>query len=273
LFFVLSKTLGVIALPTNFLILVGVVGALLSATRFFALGRKLMIASVLFLAACGCSPFGNWLLYPLEERFPQWDAARGAPDGIIVLGGAIETEASEAHGETAFNSSAGRIVAAATLAHRYPNARILYSGGNANVVANLSLREADYVTSVFEGLGISRDRLILERESRNTFENGVYSKALAAPKPGERWLLVTSAFHMPRAIGIFRKLDFPVEAYPTDWRLAGRADLFRFSAFSVEGLQHTDLALREWIGLVTYHLSGRTSELLPGPAEGVSMQK
>jgi len=266
LFFMLSKTFGVIALPTNFLILLGVVGAALSATRFFAVGRRLMVASILFLAACGYSPFGSVLLYPLEERFPAWDAARGAPDGIIVLGGAIETDATEAHGEAAFNGSAARIIAAATLAHRYPKARILYSGGNANVMMNTSLREADYATVLFEGLGISRDRVILERDSRNTFENGVNSKALAAPKPGERWLLVTSAFHMPRSIGIFRKLGFPVEAYPTDWRLAGRSDLYRFSAFAVEGLQRTDLALREWMGLVAYWLTGKTSELFPGPA-------
>ena len=273
MFFVLSKTLGVIALPTNFLILLGVVGVVLSATRLVSLGRKLMIASILLLAACGYSPFGNLLLYPLEERFPRWDASRGAPDGIIVLGGAIETDASEVHGDAAFNSSAGRIVAAATLAHRYPKARILYSGGNANIILDTNLKEADYATALFEGLGISRDRLILERDSRNTYENGVNSKALVAPKPGERWLLVTSAFHMPRSIGIFRKLGFPVEAYPTDWRLAGRTDLYRFSAFAVEGLQHTDLALREWMGLFAYRLTGKTSELLPGPEKEATMQK
>jgi len=272
-FFVLSKTLGVIALPTNFLILLGVVGVVLSATRLVSLGRKLMIASILLLALCGYSPFGNLLLYPLEERFPRWDASHGAPDGIIVLGGAIETDASEVHGDAAFNSSAGRIVAAATLAHRYPKARILYSGGNANIILDTTLKEADYATALFEGLGISRDRLILERDSRNTYENGVNSKALVAPKPDERWLLVTSAFHMPRSIGIFRKLGFPVEAYPTDWRLAGRTDLYRFSAFAVEGLQHTDLALREWMGLFAYRLTGKTSELLPGPEKEATMQK
>ena len=273
LFFVLSKTLGVMALPTNFLILLGLVGTALCATRFHAFGRRLMVTSILLLALFGYSPLGSLLLYPLEERFPRWDAARGAPDGIIVLGGAIETDATAVHGDPAFNSSAGRIIAAATLAHRYPKARILYSGGNANVLMSTSLREADFATALFEGLGISRDRLILERNSRNTFENGVDSKALAAPKPGERWLLVTSAFHMPRSIGIFRKLGFPVEAYPTDWRLAGRSDLYRFSAFAVEGLQQTDLALREWMGLFAYWLTGKTSELFPGPQNDATLRK
>ena len=86
MFFFLSKTIGVMLLPVNFLIGIGVIGALLLATRFVALGRRLMISSIALLAICGFSPLGSWLLYPLEARFPPWDASRGAPDGIIVLG-------------------------------------------------------------------------------------------------------------------------------------------------------------------------------------------
>ena len=265
MFFVLSKTLGIMMLPTNFLIGIGLVGAILLATRFARLGRKLLFASVALLAAFGFSPLGNWLLYPLEQRFPPWDATRGAPDGIVVLGGGIDTDVSEAQGTAAYSSSAGRIIVAAALAHRYPNARILYSGGNANLVSDQTAKEADYAGAVLESLGIPKDRLILERRSRNTFENAEFSKAIAAPKNGERWLLVTSAYHMPRSVGIFRKAGFAVEPYPTDWRLAGRTDLVRFSPFAVEGLTHADLALREWIGLVAYWVSGKTSELFPGP--------
>jgi uncharacterized SAM-binding protein YcdF (DUF218 family) len=127
------------------------------------------------------------------------------------------------------------------------------------------MKEADYAGAVFESLGVSRDRVILERRSRNTFENAEFSKAIAAPKNGERWLLLTSAFHMPRSIGIFRKVGFAVEPYPADWRLAGAADLGTFPIFSVEGLLHTDIALREWMGLLAYWISGKTSGFFPGP--------
>src|ERR1700742_4001683 len=102
-------------LPTNVLIGIGIAGAIMLATRFASLGRKLLVASVVLLAICGFSPLGDWLLYPLEERFPPWDAARGAPDGIVVLGGAIETRSSAAHDTAAFTDSAGRIIAAAAL--------------------------------------------------------------------------------------------------------------------------------------------------------------
>ena len=102
----LSKTLGLMLLPTNFLIGVGVLGAVLLATRFALLGRKLVVASVLLLAICGFSPLGKLLLYPLESRFPPWDAARGAPDGIIVLGGSIDPDLSLVHGAAVVRSAA-----------------------------------------------------------------------------------------------------------------------------------------------------------------------
>ncbi len=265
MFFVLSKTLGYLVLPTNLLIAVGFSGVILMATRFASLGRKLVIASVLLLVICGLSPLGKALLYPLEQRFPQWDASRGAPDGIIILGASIEADLSVAHGTPVVRGAPDRIIAAAALARRYPNARVLFSGGSANLISN-DAREADFAGSIFESLGIDKSRLIMERQSRNTKENADFSKALVAPKEGERWLLVTSAFHMPRSVGLFRKAGFAVEPYPVDWRVGGRDDLMTPSHVTVEGLGRTDLAIREWIGLIAYRLTGRIDELLPGPA-------
>ena len=268
LFFVLSKTLGIMMLPTNFLIGLGIVGLVLRFTRLASLGRKLVFASIALLAFCGFSPLGNWLLYPLEQRFPPWDASRGAPDGIVVLGAAIDPELSAARGVPAFGSTVDRIVATAGLARRFPNARILYSGGNANLVSDDTAKEADYAVSVFESLGISRDRLIIERRSRNTLENAEFSKVLAAPKHGERWLLVTSAFHMPRSVGLFRRAGFAAEPYPVDWRTGGhRDDLLKFSVYAFEGLGRVEIAAREWMGLIAYRISGKTDQFLPGPKD------
>jgi uncharacterized SAM-binding protein YcdF (DUF218 family) len=265
LFFALSKTVGIMLLPTNFLIGIALAGLLLLLTRFAPLGRKLVIASIVLLAICGFSPLGNLLLYPLESRFSPWDATRGAPDGIVVLGGSIDPERSVAHGVAAFRGSVDRLVAAAELAHRYPNTRILFSGGNANLVSDDSVKEADYAIAVFEGLGIAKERLTMERRSRNTLENAEFSKVLAAPKSGQRWLLVTSAYHMPRSIGIFRKIGFAVEPYPVDWLTGSRADLLTFSPIAIEGLYRVETAMREWMGLAAYRISGKTDAFFPGP--------
>ena len=267
MFFFLSKTLGVLLLPSNLMIGVGIVGLILLLTRFVSLGRKLVVASVLLIAICGFSPIGKLLLYPLETRFPPWDDTRGAPDGIVVLGGAIEPDLSAAHGAAVFGPSIDRIVAAAGLARRYPNVRLVFSGGNSSLGSGDTAREADFALPVLESFGLSKDRLIMERRSRNTQENAEFSKAIAIPKSGERWLLVTSAYHMARSVGIFRKAGFAVEPYPVDWRLGGRDDLFKFSRFLIGGLGRFDIASREWMGLIAYWITGKTSEFLPGPNE------
>ncbi len=226
----------------------------------------MMIAAIVLLAIAAFSPLGNLLLYPLESRFPAWDAAQGAPDGIVVLGGSIDPDLSVAHDVPVIRTAPDRIVAAAALARKYPNAQIVFSGGSASLISN-EAREADYAAATFESLGVDKARLIMDRASRNTYENALFSKQLAAPKPGERWLLVTSAFHMPRSVGLFRKAGFAVEPYPVDWHV-GRdvADVFAFTQFSTDGLVRTDAAVREWLGLVAYWLTGRTSALFPGPA-------
>ena len=264
MFFILSKTLGYLLMPTNLLIGIGVVGAILLLTRFASLGRQLVMISVVLLVICGLSPLGSLLLYPLEQRFPAWDAARGAPDGIIVLGGSIEADLSTAHGTPVVRSAADRVITAAALAHRYPNARILFTGGSGNLISN-DAREADFAGAIFESLGIAKSRLIMERGSRNTLENAEFSKALVAPKEGERWLLVTSAFHMPRSVGLFRKAGFAIEPYPVDWRVGGRGDLWTFNNMVVEGFGRTDTAVREWAGLLAYRVTGKMDDLLPGP--------
>jgi uncharacterized SAM-binding protein YcdF (DUF218 family) len=261
----LSKTFGIMLLPTNFLIGVGVLGALLCATRFSRAGRGLMVAAIVLLAVCGFSPLGNLLRYPLESRVPAWNAAAGAPDGIIVLGGPIDADLSAAHDAPVIRSAADRIVAGAALARRYPNARIVFTGGSSNLISN-DAREADHAGTIFESLGVDKARLIMERRSRNTYENAVFTKALVEPKPGEHWLLVTSAYHMPRSVGLFRKADFPVEAYPVDWRVGTSVrDIVSFTTIANDGLVRTDTGMREWIGLLAYWLTGKTSAFLPGP--------
>jgi uncharacterized SAM-binding protein YcdF (DUF218 family) len=264
MFFIASKVLGFIALPSNDMLALGLIGLALTYTRLARAGRGLMAASVIMFAGFGLLPLGKLLIAPLEERFPPWDAARGTPDGIVVLGGAIDPEFVPARRASELNEAAERITVIAELARKYPAARILYSGGNASLVPRGG-SEAQIGAALFETFGIPARRLILDDQSRNTAENAQFSLRLAAPKPGERWLLVTSAYHMPRSIGAFRKAGFAVEAYPVDYRTTGTADLWiPFDAASA-GLRRTDTAGREWVGLLAYWLTGRSSDLFPAP--------
>jgi uncharacterized SAM-binding protein YcdF (DUF218 family) len=248
----------------NLLILMGVIGVALLLTRFNALGRKLLVGSFIALAVCGVSPLGSMMMLPLEERFPVWTPSQGEPDGIVILGGGIDPDISAARGVVAPILGIDRLITAVKLARQYPRARLIYSGGSGNLFSDA--READYARQMFSDLGILPERLVIDRNSRNTMENVEYSKALAAPKPGEQWLLVTSAFHMPRSVGLFRKAEFPVEAVPTDWQTRGGGDRYQFVSF-VRGIERVSLASREWIGLFAYWITGKISEPFPGPRQ------
>lgn len=264
MFFVLSKVLGFFALPSNFLIVLGIAGVVLMATRFWRAGRKLAVASIALLAIVGLSPLGNALILPLEQRFPPWDAKGNAPTVIVVLGGSFDTVVSGARGEVALTDAAERMTIVAELARRYPAMRIVFSGGSGQLIFQ-GATEADLAQRMFESFGIAKERITLEGRSRDTSENARFSKELVVPKPGERWLLVTSAYHMPRAIGVFRREGFPVEAYPVDWRTRGSADFARPFESVADGLKRSDTAMREWIGLLAYWITGRTSALFPAP--------
>jgi uncharacterized SAM-binding protein YcdF (DUF218 family) len=262
--FIASKVLGFFTTPSNSIVAIALIGLVLMRSKRAAhAGRRLAAAAIVLLLSFGVLPLGRLLLAPLEVQFPPWDPGRGTPDGIVVLGGAIGPEAGD-RPNSGLNEAAERITATASLARQYPAAKILLSGGDFLRTRGRE-SEAHMAGALLESLGIPERRLMLEDQSRTTAENAAYSLQLAAPKPGERWLLVTSAWHMPRAVGAFRKAGFPVEAYPVDYRTPGGVGLWiPFGSVST-GLRRTDTAVREWFGLVTYWLTGRSAALFPGP--------
>src|ERR1043166_8586713 len=264
MFFFLSKILGFFVLPSNLLIVLGLVGIAIAVLRGGRAGGRLVVASLILLAILGFSPLSNALMLPLEQRFPPWDASRGAPAGIIVLGGAFDTIVSSTRDDIPFTEAAERMTASAALALKYPQARLIFTGGIGTLIYD-GPTEGELARRFYGSLGIPADRITVEEASRDTTENAVLTKPLADPKPGERWLLVTSAYHMPRSIGVFRHAGFEVEAYPVDYRTRGGEDLARPFPSLGEGLRRGDVAVREWIGLLMYRLAGRTSELFPAP--------
>jgi uncharacterized SAM-binding protein YcdF (DUF218 family) len=264
MFFILSKTFGFLALPSNLLIAIGLIGTILLCTRYTRLASWLVVTSLVLLALAGLSPLGNVLILPLEQRFPPWDASRGPPDGIVVLGGAITPDVSVARGAVALNEAAERITATIELARRYPNAPIIYSAGSGALISDETV-EAPIGVKELEALGISHKRVTAEEQSRNTIESAIFTRLIAQPKPGERWVLVTSGYHMPRAMAAFRAAGFSIDAYPVDFRTRGTIDLVRPFHTLSNGLRQTDTAVHEWIGLVAYRLTGKTSEMFPSP--------
>ena len=266
MFYVASKVVWFFATPSNalpFLILAGLLLAGWRRTRRFGYGVAL--AGTLLLLFAGLSPLANWTMLPLEERFPVFRDDGGPVTGIIVLGGAAQAEESFVHDQLTANEAGERLIALGYLARRYPEAKLVFSGGGASLFVQVRA-ESDAVRHFAATLGIDEARLIVEDQSRTTAENAIYSRRLVDPKPGERWLLVTSAYHMPRAVGCFRKAGFPAVAYPVDFRLRGAADVTRTFDFISEGLRRLDTASKEWAGLLAYWLAGYIDDPFPAPS-------
>jgi uncharacterized SAM-binding protein YcdF (DUF218 family) len=257
--FVLSKIVWALVSPCALLFL-ALLLAFLAHRRRPTLSRWLTGLALLFIAALALAPLAHWVIGPLEQRFAE-PALPERVDGIVVLGGAIALQDMQPSGQPALNDAAERLTALVALARRYPDAKLVYSGGS-GLVRNQTGREADVAKPLLESMGIAPERMIYERDSRNTWENALYSKKLADPKPGETWLLVTSAWHMPRSVGCFRKAGWTVLPYPVDY-LGNNRQWAGFDAD--EQLHAVSTAEREWIGLLAYHLMGRTDALFPAP--------
>ena len=263
MFFLASKIVWIIASPITLLILIGLIGVLFARSRIGRWSQAVSAVALALLLALAVTPIGYLLLWPLENRFPQPPADMPAPYGILILGGALNGPMSLARHQATFEEGE-RVVEAALLAKKYPDARVVFSGGNGWVLGGPST-EAEASRQLLVDLGVDPARITLEDRSRNTDENARFSAALVHPRPSQRWLLVTSAFHMPRAMGLFEKAGFNVTAYPVAFRTVEKPASVSWDIYTSRTLRAVELATREWVGLVAYRLTGRIDALFPGP--------
>ncbi len=266
MFYYVSKIIWFFIQPSGFLIFLGAVGVFLLWSKWARTGRVVVTVSIVGLMIVALTPIGYLLLLPLEERFPRTDLSRlgGEPTGIIILGGVSNSTISRDRNTFALNDRAERLTAAVELANRFPNAKVVFSGGSGSILVDAGEPEAVSVGKFLVAMGIKEDRIILEDRSRNTIENARFSKELLNPKPGERWLIVTSAFHMPRSIGCFRRVGFNVYPWTVDYNTHGITDITKLPRLVSKGMLRTDIAVREWIGLVAYWATGKIPSLFPG---------
>lgn len=259
----LSKAVSFYLVPSNVIASLSVLGLLLLIFRFRLGAIVTGIAASAFLVAA-LSPLGNLLLTPLEQRFPEFPTnSQGSIDGIIVLGGSYDSVSHSYMSTIYLREDTEPMGVVPALAQQYPKARIIISGGTDPSVPGPS--EAAIVKRYFVSFGIAADRILIEERSQTTAENARFTAEMVHPGPGTRWLLVTSAYHIPRAIGAFRKAGFNVVACPSGWRTRGWGDFWQPASTATENLRRVDAAAHEWIGLLAYRLSGYSAEWFPGP--------
>jgi uncharacterized SAM-binding protein YcdF (DUF218 family) len=257
LFFIASKTLGMASRLESWALLVLALSCLAlwrGRVRVAGAGLGLLFAATLALTVF---PLGDLLLRPLEAQYPAAPAVERV-DGIIVLGGAEETGAHRLWGGYQANEAGERLVEAAVLAHRFPAARLVFTGGTARVGGVEDTTDPSVMArDLWIGLGIAPERIVLEQESRNTAENAAMAREMVRPAAGETWVLVTSAFHMPRAVEVFRRQGWDgIVPWPVDFRSGDLADgrgIWRFD----RNLSGVNVALKEYLGTLAYRMVGK----------------
>ena len=251
MFFALSKIFWTLAAPSHWLGLFAV--AVLVCVMFRWLRAAMVFASamvaLLLVAWLAAVPLArSW-----ESRFPRPPWPRHV-DGVLVLGGGFDSLILEQRHAPQGNGAAYRLVEGYAAARHYPGARLVFTGGSGSMEAK-PFPESVTARYIFTEIGQDPKHMVLESRSRNTYENFLYSKELVKPRPGEVWLLATSAMHMPRAMAIADKVGWPMTPWPTDFITgsSGSHDPWQITP----NLDLLDYVVHEWIGLAVYRLSGK----------------
>lgn len=262
--FVLSKIVWLVLNPANIFMFFLVLGTILLFTRFRRTGRRIVAATVGVFLLLGLVPVGFWLTTDLENRFPTNPEIPADIAGIITLGGTINQYITAAREQPALTDGGERLTELVHLALRFPNARLIFTGGSGALI-NTKLKEADAARTFFDQMGLSGREIVFEDRARNTYENALLTREIVGDDAVNRkWVLITSAAHMPRAMGSFRQAGWNIMAYPVDYLTDGRGG-YKFQFRPLQGLSSLNKAMREWVGLIVYRVLGRTPVLVPSP--------
>lgn len=241
------------------------IGALILGCLFFIFSKKKAALNLFFIAAApiiviNVTPLGPWMIMELENRFPRPETLPADVDGIILLGGSFSLAETKERGEPVFNMVGTRIYQFMELARKLPQAKLITTGNTL---------ESEWTEKMLLDTGFARDRLIIDSDARRTEDHATFVKKLVEPLWGDKgkYLLVTSAFHMPRAVGVFRESGLNIIPYCVDYHAPGKMSTLFWLSSVLQRLTPMSFkqAVIEWAGLVTYYAKGISDELYPKP--------
>jgi uncharacterized SAM-binding protein YcdF (DUF218 family) len=254
LFFYLSKIFWFLTAPLNlFFVLLGAAWLLFAFHKYRA-ARLMVVPALLLFIAGGLSPAGYNMLVWLEAQYPRAEAPAQI-NGAIILGGSFDTDVTIRRKVPSMNDSSERVLAAVQLQKLYPGAQIIFSGGNGALDGG-GRPESEDVKSFF-AYGFDASAVRYEKKSRNTFENLAFSKALLKPQDGQTWLLVTSAWHLPRAMIVAKKAGWKLTPWPVDYRTDGKYRMWPERLDILGHFYDMQVAWHELIGIAVYRMTDK----------------
>lgn len=248
--FVASQLLSAITQPMFWLALWWAL-ALLVLMRWRRPAVVMLWSGLAVLGLLGFRAVPDALLRSLENRYsvPTADAMERHV-GLIVLGGAVgHPDSFAAHGQVPLNEAAERMTVPVGLMRQHPRWELVFSGGEGRLLTK-GVTESELARVFYQQQGLDMARVHLEAGSRTTRENARQVARLLGERCQQPWLLVTSAWHMPRSMAEFEALGCRVTPYPVDFRTGDATAMTEYSL--ARSLLSWQTALHEWLGLWVY---------------------
>ena len=255
LFFWISKLAWLLISPYTVIFVWLCAGVFLLWLRKNVWGRRILTGLAAIILFIGLFPVGDWILGPLENRYPPNPTLENV-DGIIVLAGSENALLTSARDQVVLSDAAERDLSFMRLARQFPGAQLIFSGGSGRLLGQ-EFKAADVAKRLFSEQALDISRITFERDSRNTYENALFSKTLINPRPNQRWVLITSGYHMPRSMDIFCKIGWAMTPYPVDFQTSGR-NSFRIDWNPQGSLSLISIGIKERIGLIAYRVTGKS---------------
>lgn len=257
--FYLSKVFWFLFNPFNLIIIFLIFGFFSYKFKKFFLANFFYYISLSFFLIFAILPTGPYLVYFLEKDFHKTNYYPEKLDGILILSGATNPFLTKEYDQINLGEGAERLIESYFLIKKFPNVKIIFSGGAA-YLGYPEITDSSAAKKFYKDMGLDISKIYFENKSRNTFENLFLSKNYAQPKKNENWLLISSAFHLRRALNVGDELDWKLIPYPTDFRQSKKF-IFKFSFDFFYNLSQSNLALHEWLGIFYYYLSNKTSKI------------
>ena len=257
--FYLSKILWLIFNPFNIFIFVTLLSIFLYFVKLRGLSLIIFLINFVFIALISFLPIGSYLIYNIEKEYHSYIKPPEKVDGILILGGATNPLFFNEYNQISLNGSAERLVESVMIIKKFDKAKVIFSGGS-GIINRPDLGHSQVAKSFYKKIGIEINQIIFEDQSRNTYENIIYSKKIANPKINENWLLITSASHMKRALLIADKHNWKLIPYAVDFK---NIKNFKFipNLKLLKNLNTFQQGSHEWLGLISYYLMGRTTKV------------
>ena len=253
--YLLSKLIWIVLSPLNLLLIFLIIGIFFKIINMRIVSITFYTISIIFFITVSVFPTGNLILFKLESSYPALTTPPLHIDGILILGGPSNPGLTRDHGQVSFNEAGERLTESVRLIKNYSSPKIIFSGGFGKLTHSYVAKK------FFSEMGIDVSNIVFESKSRNTFENILFSKNIINPKKSQNWLLVTSSFHMSRAINVAEKLDWKFIPYPVDFRTSNKFIKFKPTFDLLNNINSFNLASHEVVGLISYYFLGRSSKI------------